>query len=478
MKINRTVLSMALGGAMLPLGIATAQDSPNLPRPLSSVGKIGDSPRSIGDTDDGEASIAYREDNRPEAFRENVVDPSKPATPVSPRVGSGVLYSDASYSPAMEHPNYSLASQATPTPHASTVYQSVTGSSSHDFSSYAGPSGSNGWANVESLLWWTPGSKTPPLAATAPAFGPADTFTNRIGGENNPLATNLFVGLRADVGIWLDDYQSTGVGGRAFGIFNGDQSQTVTSPGTPLLGIPFYDTLGDSANIFLVATPGNLAGSIKVDTQLSFIASDLYGKFLLARSGSSRADVVAGYSFLRFDDGINISTTSTSIPPATTLTTIDRFGAKNTFHGGHLGFTTDINRGRWTFSTLSKVALGNMHQERQVSGLTTLTGAPNTPRGILAQTSNIGTSSRDVFTFIPEGSAKIRYCLNRNWQFNLGYSVLFLPDVALAGGMIDPTLNPQNIADPVNFPNTIPAQRFPHDIFYLHGIDLGLTYEF
>ncbi len=119
-----------------------------------------------------------------------------------------------------------------------------------------------------------------------------------------------------------------------------------------------------------------------------------------------------------------------------------------------------------------------MHQERNVSGVTTITGAPTTQRGILTQTNNIGTSTRDVFTFIPEASAKLRYRLNCNWSFNVGYTALFLPDVTLAGGMIDPTLNPQNIADPVNFPATIPARRFPHDIYYLHGIDLGLTYEF
>jgi hypothetical protein len=58
-------------------------------------------------------------------------------------------------------------------------------------------------------------------------------------------------------------------------------------------------------------------------------------------------------------------------------------------------------------------------------------------------------------------------------KFNVGYTFLFISDVALAGSMIDPILD-------LNQPQTIPTPQplFEHGNYYLHGLDLGLSYEF
>jgi hypothetical protein len=93
--------------------------------------------------------------------------------------------------------------------------------------------------------------------------------------------------------------------------------------------------------------------------------------------------------------------------------------------------------------------------------------------GLLALDSNIGSDERDVFTFLPEAGAKLRYGLTSRLKFNVGYTFLFFPDVVMAGTLIDPILD-------LNRPQSVPTPqpRFEHDCFYLHGLDLGLSYCF
>ena len=120
-----------------------------------------------------------------------------------------------------------------------------------------------------------------------------------------------------------------------------------------------------------------------------------------------------------------------------------------------------------------------MNQQTFVSGSSTDTppsqiGPPaSRGTGLLALDSNSGNQQRDVFTFLPEAGAKLRYCLTPKVKFNVGYTFLFLPDVALAGSLIDPLLD-------LNRPQVVPTPQslFKHDTYYLHGLDLGLSYQY
>ncbi|MDZ4849262.1 MAG: BBP7 family outer membrane beta-barrel protein [Pirellulaceae bacterium] len=514
MKINRTLLSMALGGAALPLGLAAASDSVPPPKPLSSVGRIGDSYPAVGNSTIVSQRPVSIIDHRPEAFRQNVVSTNQAQS-------SGEYYANSAR-PNMHSASYAEHDSGYDGSNAlDNSGHEMDGGSSSSCSSSACDSGScdgiggfrrsgngrpsllgngcsplfgnscsprSGWGSVEALLWWGPNVQSPPLVVE----GPNGQQPNSIiaGGSDTPLGGSMQTGLRVNIGTWLDDCQTVGIGGRAFGMFDDRTTQTYSSNGAGdvTLGVPYFDVLLGGPNFYPVAldtlTSGADSGSITIDNGTRFLAAEGYGRFLLARSGASRADLIGGYTFARLDDTLGLRTRSVdgingnATVNGTVSETFDRFSSKNTFHGGHIGFMTDISRGRWTFSTLGKVALGNMNQRASNSGSFVDTvpppgGTASGNRGLLVQDSNTGNGNRNVFTFIPEAGAKLSCCLGPRMKFGVGYTFLFFPDVVMAGNLIDPNIDFSNAFAP-----TAPQPRFGHDTYYLHGVDLGLTYQF
>jgi hypothetical protein len=476
MKFNRKALSMALGGAILPLGIAAANDSISAPKPLSSVGRISDSSPTIDtSTVSSQRPLMTASQTHPPAYYG--------AGYAAHDSGHGemIVMDESSYAPSPDFGGGCSSGGC-----SSKSCDSVGG---RERIMSCGLGNMLGWGEVEALLWWAPHTNTPPLVVQ----GGATQFpqTVLLGGPDSPLGGEMIPGLRGNFGFWLDDCQSIGAGGRVFGLFGSDSTQTYTSDGTSSLGVPFLDVfqaqqgqLLQGAQIIAQGSQGLGVdtGSISVDTDTDFIAAEAYGRFLLARSGTSRADLIGGYTFARLDDSLGLRSRSVNgitdnIPDGTVTETLDQFGTSNTFHGGHIGFTTDITRGRWTFSTLGKVSIGNMSQETQVAGRTVITpplnGGPQLTdnNGILTYGSNDGTLQREVFTFIPEAGAKLRYCLTPKVKFNVGYTFIFFPDVAMAGSLIDPVVDTRQ-----NEP--FPRSRIGRDTYYLHGLDLGLSYQF
>ena len=490
MKINRKVLSMALGVAALPMGLAAANDSIPLPKPLSNTGRISDDRPAISNSAVSSQRPLMRIDHQPSTNTQQ---------PVFRSAGYAAQAPEYDQSMMMSSPSHEGGSSCSGSCSGGCEGGSCDGYMSSSRTSRrstkcggtnlgCGLSNMLGWGEVDALLWWGPNSQTPPLVAR----GPLGQLPNTVeaGGENEPLGGDMQTGLRGNFGFWLDDCQTMGVGGRVFGMFNESTSQAFTSDGSTTLGVPYFSVIQGAPSNYLVAldTQGNGVdtGSITVDNKTEFFQAEGYGRFLLAKSGASRADMIGGYTFARLNDTIGLLTSSVDgitnqTIDGTVSVTNDRFSTKNQFHGGHIGFTTDISRGRWTFSTLGKVALGNMNQSATVRGSFTDTppvGAPASGNiGLLAQNSNITgggrTLDRNVFTFLPEANAKLRYCLSSKVKFNVGYTFLFFPDVAMAGNLIDPTIDFSSTVAP-----TAPRSRFGHDTYYLHGIDLGLSYQY
>jgi hypothetical protein len=452
-------------------------------RPQSSVGRIGDDTDSVAESTDNQ-SPTLNSDTRPEAFLKNTGTASDfSGNPELLDSQQGDFYT-ASH---LQSPG--AASHQTPSAPAScsngSIYDSVVGSSaSMPCTSGCGTNACGtklaklGWAEVDALLWWGPNSTTPPLVVS----GPVGSLTpNNVlaGGAQAPLGGGLLPGIRANLGIWLDDCETTGVGGRFTTLLTGETSQSFVSngPNPTSLGLPFFNVSSGAPDVFLVALDaganGADTGSVTVNNQTSFLQAEAYGRFLLARAQTARADLLGGYTFARLDDSLGILSRtvdgiSGGAPDGTVETFNDQFSTQNTFHGGHIGFTTDITRGCWTFSTLSKVSIGNMRQVGTVAG-----SGNNLQNNQGFYARNIGTQTRDVFTFLPEAGAKLRYQVTEKMMFNVGYSFLFFPDVAMSSGLLDPNIDITPIAAP-----TAPQQRFANDSFYLHGIDLGLSFSF
>ena len=472
MRINRKKLTLIIaslcgtGSSTIALGQEFTTNSP-----VSSVGRIGDG----GVATEGPSPVASNSvDSTPAAFQPSSFGDSM-------YVGqTGGEY----YNPTMQNVSYGMTG-------GGTAGGSCGGSCGNancgtSFSSGCshgcnGTRGANGWLESETLLWWGKGIPGVPLVVggSTPSATPTTVLA---GGQDEPLGTNLLVGMRLNVGRWLDCNQNYGVGARGWGILTNGTSQAYTNGGNST-GVPFFNTAANSPFIYNVneAQPGLGAntGTIQVKNDLDLIATELYGRTLLARTGNSRVDLLGGYTFVRMDSELGLRTqvtdglTGNPIQNGTITTTQDNFGTKNQFHGGHIGLLQELNKGRFTFSALGKVALGNMNQSSTVSGQfsTTNTASPITePQGLFARNSNSGTITRNQFTFLPEAGAKIKYQLGRA-QFGVGYTMLLFPSVAMAGSQVNPVIDPTNFAP-------VPAPRLVSETFFLHGLDLGVTFNF
>ena len=432
--------------------------------PISSVGRIGD-----GGVQSSAAEASLAQDARPAAFRSNVVADN----------GMGETY----YNVSMNTPSTSVGTSeyvgsCGAAPCGTSVY--TTGCSSP----------SSGWFESETLLWWPKSvSGTPFVVGGAPTAIPTNPLA---GGPNNPIGNEMLVGTRVNLGAWTDCNQNFGVGARGWGILTDGTTRTFPSGGNST-GVPFFNTsigpLTPGNDVYLVnfseGANGANTGTIQVKNDLDLVTGELYGRALLLRDGNSRVDLLGGYTFARMDSEFGLRTQFTDgitnlIQNGTVITTQDTFGTKNQFHGGHVGLLNEVSKGRFTFSALGKVALGNMHQTSTISGQTT-EAAPNlavvtTGRGIFAQNSNsnIGTITRDQFTFLPEAGAKMKYSL-RGAELGIGYTLLVFPSVAMAGSQVDRNvdINPAVVGAPV-----APTARLVSDTFFLHGLDLGVTFKF
>lgn len=344
-----------------------------------------------------------------------------------------------------------------------------------------------GWAETDTLLWWGRGLTNSPVVVggNSPTVLPTNPL---LGGYDNPLGTDMLVGLRGNVGFWLDDCQNYGVGGRAWGVISEGSEEVITNGGNST-GIAFFNTSLGQPDTYIVNLDrgafGENFGEIGVLNEMDVYSGDLYLRALLLGDRCNRVDLLGGYTFLRLDSGYQLRSRivdgwTDAPPPVSTITTIvDRFATKNEFHGGHVGLQSNLNRGRFGLGLMGKVAFGNMTSTSNISGnYEQLPPAPSLPdrqnRGLFTQSSNIGTVTRDAFTFIPEMNAKLRYQVGR-FQVGVGYTIVVLPEVALAASQVDTNVDVLGIISP---PTSAPVNRFNTESYYLHGIDLGVTYNF
>lgn len=430
------------------------------------------STRSIGDSATGNSSVL----TRPAQFQasRNLSDDSvgyAAAQQESAPPSSGVSSAQSNTAGASSSSNY-IGSYGQPSGYGYTSY------GQYDDGGYFGSSNRSPqvWFDSETLLWFSKNVSSPALINTSgygvlPVTGGAGVTTVYGGGDG--IDYGLSPGYRFSGGMYFGPDQKAGIGGRTYGLVNENKSYSQASDGSgtagnPSIGIPFYNSSINANDAFLVAHQNgidpNLSGTVTARSDLDMYGADGSLYLLLTRSDSMRMDLLGGYTYNLLKNSIGIQTTGL---PALTATS-DLFETKNVFHGGHLGVLSSVNRNRVSFSTLAKIAFGNMQQSGLTRGSTNL--SPDT--GILAMPSNSGAYSRDTFAFMPELGVKLGFSARENVQFTVGYTMMMWSDVALAGSQID------NVVDALNVNRTRPEALFATDTFWMQGVDLGVTLAF
>jgi hypothetical protein len=365
------------------------------------------------------------------------------------------------------------------------------------------------WVRAEYLYWSTQGMRVPPLVTT----GPSAAQPGFIGSTGTQvLSGNSLVdgygrsGGRITAGTWINPCQTVGVEADYFQLITATSNFSATSTGDPILSRPFFDVAPTKAeqNVQLVASPGVVSGTVSDSTYTQLLGagarlrlnlccgSNCFSNQCLPNMngpGGYRYDFLLGYRYLRLADGVSVNEnlTAGASAPVTQQGTFlinDTFRTVNQFNGLDFGTLFMFYRGRWGLEFIERVALGFTNQRVDITGQTisTPTGGTSTTSqgGLLAQTSNIGSYSRDAFSFVPELNANLTYAFTPRLRAVVGYTVIFWSNVARAGSQIDTDVNstllPQS-TQPATGDLRHPQFSYHEAPFWAQGISAGLDYR-
>jgi hypothetical protein len=369
------------------------------------------------------------------------------------------------------------------------------------------PSGAFWW-EADYLLWWTKGMAIPPLVTTGTS-GDLDTADTRILYGDDSILDGVRSGFRVGLGTWFDTRRCLGLEGDYWMLGEATDHFRAASDtaGSPRLFRPFFnvnprDVNGDfdppaREDAEIVSSPNILAGAVDVDSY-----GQLHGAGLRVRrrlccesdcsagcdpcgpviARSSRLDLLVGYRYVQFREGIEIREDLTSLLPAPeqgNFDIVDAFGTENSFHGADLGVNWQRRCGPWRVDVMGKLALGGVEQTVSINGQTLISGAAadndTFTGGLLAQRTNIGTYRRHVFAMVPELGVGLGYQLTTCLSARVGYNFLYWSRVVRPGDVIDLDVNPDLLPPVEQFSGAArPRFEWRDSDFWAQGIRVGL----
>ena len=363
--------------------------------------------------------------------------------------------------------------------------------------SYAYEPSNRWWFQSDYSLWWMKGNRLPPMVTTSPPMTPRTDAgvlglpgTGILFGDDR-VDTDPRHGGRIQFGRWLGDDQAAGIEFSFMGMGGADTRYTAASQGNPILARPFYDVQAGAMASLLTAFPSVLDGTIDINTD-----SEMYSAGILLRknwrSGTrGRIDLVGGYRYLRFGEGLSVVENLVSTDPGgtiqigTQIDVYDSFETETDFHGGEIGLLAEVFHGPLSLSVLAKLGIGGVRQVVAVDGSTIVTtpGNPPTPPapgGMLALPTNMRTQARSDFALLPELGVTLNCQLTDCLTLTFGYRFLYLTEVVRTGDQIDFGLNPTQFPRS-NVPFAGPARPAPlfHSTgMWAQGLNIGGKLEF
>lgn len=344
-----------------------------------------------------------------------------------------------------------------------------------------------GWARAEYLWWRTKGNDIPALVATGTTTTPEASAL--FGTEQ--IDNDFRSGLRINLGRWLDECQQMGLEVVYFSVFDdhatGDFFAATTggaASGEPILVRPFYNVFTDDNDHLRISFPGETDGSINIQSSSELHSVSVLLRKAYHRGPRGRVDLIGGYRYFRFREGLQIDQRSVLTNPnnpgvGNQFELFDRFLAENDFHGGDLGFVAEFSAGPAALEILAKVALGNLHRTVTIDGSTEIRTPPPTTvsggtGGLLALVTNTGQKTDNDFAALPEFGLNARYQVTNCLTLVGGYTLVMLNDVVRTGEQIDRGVNPSY------FPGNVPVgeprpQRLDNNVtdLWVHGLSVG-----
>jgi hypothetical protein len=276
------------------------------------------------------------------------------------------------------------------------------------------------------------------------------------------------------LGHWFDPCQDWGV--QATWFYAGGASDELNaawqSTGDPVLARPFFNSASGIEDAQLVAYPAVVQGRMIAQTHSDLRSAEALLRGNWSRGTGGRIDVLSGYRYLGFHEGLWLEEQLTIVDPGgtvqigTTVDLFDRFRTRNDFHGGTLGVLTSLDQGAVSLDIAAKLGVGSVWRESVIDGQTHVRtptgGEAHPPGGLLALPSNMGTYRDSAFSLLPELDLKARWMLTDRLSLSVGYQLLFLSNVYRTGQQIDRRIDAGQLPVqlPVNDP-TAAAETHP-----------------
>jgi hypothetical protein len=354
------------------------------------------------------------------------------------------------------------------------------------------PPGNRWYGSADALMWWIRGQPLPPLVTTStlpftPNSGALGVPGTVVEYGGNSVNSSLYWGGRLTLGWWVDPEHDLGI--EASGFFLGSRTsnfQTFSNAQT-LLARPFFNVDTGLQDREITSAPGVVAGGVSINSHTSLWGAEANLRSNLICGDCGFIDVLAGFRTLGLNERLNIVENVNIVAGpfnGVGFNLLDQFRTNNQFYGGQIGAVGEWRLGRWSFDLTTKLGLGTTQQMVNIYGASvinnqgTISTFPGS--GILAQSSNDGVHTRDVFTVVPEVGLSVGYQLTEHWRFSAGYNFLYWSSVVRPGNQIDLGLDPNQFAtsNGALANATRPAFNFNGSDFWAQGITLSLEFKY
>ncbi len=269
-----------------------------------------------------------------------------------------------------------------------------------------------------------------------------------LGGQTYGLGTRY--GGRFTAGAYLDPDGLLGVEASYLFIAPQSTTQMVGTNGSPtsaFIGFPFANP--NTGEAFQpVGGPGFAGGSfLTLTNQLQ--SAELNTLFRVIQTPNLMISGLLGGRFLYFKESLDYSLSQQGVAGSGNDgiygATSDRFQTSNNFWGANLGLRGEYRMGGLFVNATGKCALGAVDQTADVSGSSIFispVSSLSAPVGTYALATNSGHHTQTGFAVVPEINCNVGYDLTRNIRAYVGYTFLYIDNVARPGTLIDHSINP------------------------------------
>jgi hypothetical protein len=407
-----------------------------------------------------------------------------------------------------------IPSATSPTPAAEHSSPAITHAPVCDDLCCPQPCGERIYGSVDYLLWWVKdGPQSTPLVTTGPSnvlfSGALDIPGTQVLFGGNGLDYGQFSGGRLLVGMWLDNDSSLGVEAGGFLLEERSVGFTLAGDanGQPFFGRPFINALTGNQNVYFVsqnfsdpALSARMTGAIDIASSSQLWGWETNGVVALGRADGLRVDALAGFRSVGLSEDLRVQEEirnlvpgggvfflGSNVDPSASVANFSRFKTTNRFYGPQIGGRLDWQGGGFSLGVVGKLGLGVSHQEVTIDGGSVLLNSARQPLaaavgGVNALSSNIGQQSHNAFAVVPEVGVNVGVQLAPQLRAWVGYTFLYISDVARPGEQLDPVLNPGLVPTDATFGTpggpALPAPLFNTTDFWAQGINFGMEFRY